>query len=76
MSKQNLSLPGLRRKTGRDWSRRFCWQMPRNPTMRRNLFEDQNEIERQRVVLIANIERKLQQQANMVQLLTIRWRSK
>jgi hypothetical protein len=44
--------------------------------MRRNLFEDQNEIERQRVVLIANIERKLQQQANMVQLLTIRWRSK
>jgi adenine-specific DNA-methyltransferase len=41
---------------------------------RRALFDAQDEIDRQRERLIAEIEGKLQQQTTMAMLFTIRWR--
>ena len=41
---------------------------------RRNLFDAQDEIDRQRGVLIAQIEAKLEQKVEMESLFTIRWR--
>jgi adenine-specific DNA-methyltransferase len=41
---------------------------------RRSLFDAQDEVDRQREVLIANIEGKLQQKTELVELFEIRWR--
>ena len=40
---------------------------------RRNLFEAQDEIDRQRAALIAQIEVKLEQKTELTFLFTIRW---